>query len=153
MLLKVIAKYKDGKPSNLTLYKERTTVKNGEVFEISDEERANEILNATFQGNPIAELIDEKQNAQIQSSENLNAQANNNDAKNDESNNAETLNDLTVKALQELAAAEGIELTATKKVDIIAEIELARAEKETNSDNKENSDEDDSEENKKDDQE
>ncbi len=129
MKLKVIAKYKDGKPSDLTLYKERMTVKNGELFEIPDEERANEILSATFQGNAVVEVVDEEQD--IQKQDNNTQDANNNDDATNNSNldnidnDNETLNDLTVNELKELAAQKGIELTATKKDDIVSEIESA----------------------------
>lgn len=58
MKLRVIAKYKSGGKSPLTLTKEKITVKYGEEFEV-DAERAAEILKATFQGNPVAEIVEE----------------------------------------------------------------------------------------------
>lgn len=57
MKLKVIATYKNGKPSDLTLTKERKVIKFGEEFEINDEKRANEILNTIFNGKPVAEIV------------------------------------------------------------------------------------------------
>ena len=45
--------------TELTLTKERKKVKFGEEFEVSDE-RAKEILAATFKGKPVAELVIEK---------------------------------------------------------------------------------------------
>lgn len=51
------------------------------------------------------------------------------------------LEELTINELKKLAESEGIEVTATKKVDIIAEINKAR-ELDTN-DNKENNQDDD----------
>lgn len=51
------------------------------------------------------------------------------------------LEDLTINELKKLAESEGIELTATKKVDIIAEINKAR--KLDTTDNKENNQDDD----------
>ena len=57
MKLKVIALYKDGKPSDLTLTKEKKIVKYGEEFEIKDAKRANEILNTIFNGKPVVEVV------------------------------------------------------------------------------------------------
>lgn len=51
------------------------------------------------------------------------------------------LEELTINELKELAESEGIEVTATKKVDIIAEINKARELDTT--DNKENNQDDD----------
>lgn len=45
--------------TELTLTKERKKVKFGEEFEVTDE-RAKEILAATFKGKPVAELVIEK---------------------------------------------------------------------------------------------
>ena len=45
--------------TELTLTKERKKVKFGEEFEVYDE-RAKEILAATFKGKPVAELVIEK---------------------------------------------------------------------------------------------
>ena len=109
MLLRVIAQYKNGKPSDLTLTKERKTVKYGNTFEVTDEARANVILNTLFQGKPVVEVVEEKDNT---------------------TNN--TLDSFTVNELKELAAQEGIELTTVKKSDIIVEIETARASREGN---------------------
>lgn len=46
--------------TELTLTKERKKIKFGEEFEVSDE-RAKEILTATFKGKPVAEIVNEKQ--------------------------------------------------------------------------------------------
>lgn len=51
------------------------------------------------------------------------------------------LEDLTINELKELAESEGIELTTTKKVDIIAEINKAR-ELDTTDNNENNQDDD-----------
>lgn len=45
--------------TDLTLTKERKQIKYGEEFEVSDE-RAKEILAATFKGKPVAEIVNEK---------------------------------------------------------------------------------------------
>lgn len=45
--------------TDLTLTKEKKTIKAGEEFHIEDEARAKEILAATFQGKPVAELVEE----------------------------------------------------------------------------------------------
>lgn len=45
---------------NLTLTKEKKVIPHGEVFEVNDKDRAKEILNATYQGQPVAELIQEE---------------------------------------------------------------------------------------------
>lgn len=45
--------------TDLTLTKERKQIKYGEEFEVTDE-RAKEILAATFKGKPVAELVIEK---------------------------------------------------------------------------------------------
>ena len=44
--------------TDLTLTKEKKVIGYGEVFEVS-EERAKEILAATFQGQPVAEIVEE----------------------------------------------------------------------------------------------
>lgn len=44
--------------TDLTLTKEKKVISYGEVFEVS-EERAKEVLAATFKGQPVAELVDE----------------------------------------------------------------------------------------------
>lgn len=44
--------------TDLTLTKEKKTIKYGEVFEVS-EVRAKEVLAATFKGQPVAELVRE----------------------------------------------------------------------------------------------
>lgn len=46
--------------TDLTLSKERVKVTYHEVFEVSDE-RAKEILNATYKGFPVAELVQEEE--------------------------------------------------------------------------------------------
>lgn len=122
MLLRVIAQYKNGKPSDLTLTKERKTVKYGNTFEVTDEARANVILNTLFQGKPVAEVV-----------EDVAMQDNNTQDANIKDNASNvTLDNLTVNELKELAAQEGIELTTVKKSDIIVEIETARVSKEGN---------------------
>lgn len=122
MLLRVIAQYKNGKPSDLTLTKERKTVKYGNTFEVTDEARANVILNTLFQGKPVAEVV-----------EDVAMQDNNTQDANIKDNASNvTLDNLTVNELKELAAQEGIELTSVKKADIIVEIETARVSKEGN---------------------
>lgn len=45
--------------TELTLTKERKKIKYGDEFEVS-EERAKEILAATFKGKPVAEIVIEK---------------------------------------------------------------------------------------------
>lgn len=45
--------------TELTLTKERKKIKFGEKFDVTDE-RAKEILAATFKGKPVAELVIEK---------------------------------------------------------------------------------------------
>lgn len=45
--------------TELTLTKERKKIKYGEEFEVTDE-RAKEILAATFKGKPVAEIVLEK---------------------------------------------------------------------------------------------
>lgn len=64
MKLKVIAKYSDGRASDLILSKEKMTKVHGEIFTIENEERAKEILNTKFQGSPVVMLVTEnkKQN-------------------------------------------------------------------------------------------
>ena len=57
MKLKVIAKYANGNPCDLTLTKERKVVAYGNTFEVEDDERVNQILNTTFEGSPVAELV------------------------------------------------------------------------------------------------
>ena len=68
MKLKVIALYKDGKPSDLTLTKEKKIIKYGEEFEIKDAKRANEILNTIFNGKPVVEVVknDEKKDSKTE---------------------------------------------------------------------------------------
>lgn len=44
--------------TDLTLTKEKKVVRYGDVFEVS-EERAKEILAATFKGQPVAEIVEE----------------------------------------------------------------------------------------------
>ena len=45
--------------TDLTLTKEKKTIKYGEVFSIEDEARAKEILAATFKGKPVAVVVEE----------------------------------------------------------------------------------------------
>lgn len=45
--------------TDLTLTKEKKTIKYGEEFEVKDEARVNEILNATYKGKPVAALVEE----------------------------------------------------------------------------------------------
>lgn len=45
--------------TELTLTKEKKAIGYGEEFEIKDEARVKEILAATFQGKPVAELVEE----------------------------------------------------------------------------------------------
>ena len=47
----------DGTTLNLT--KEKKVIEYKEVFEVDDEERAKEILSATYKNKPVAELIKE----------------------------------------------------------------------------------------------
>lgn len=117
MTFEVIAKNAKGTPSDLTLKKERKTVKFGDTFVIEDEARAKEILSTTFCGNPVVKLVEEGSDS-------------------DEG----SLSKLTIAELKKLATEEGIELTATKKDEIIVEIEVARAE-DQNEDNNTNADE------------
>lgn len=46
--------------TSLTLTKEKKSIAYGEVFEIKDESRVNEILAATYKGQPVAELVIEE---------------------------------------------------------------------------------------------
>lgn len=50
--------------SELTLSKERKTVKYGDVFEIVDDKRAKEILSAKYLNKPVAEIVTENKNAE-----------------------------------------------------------------------------------------
>ena len=59
MKLKVIAKNDIGENVDLSLTKEKKIVHNGDIFEIDDLERAKEILNTKFCGNPVVEEIKE----------------------------------------------------------------------------------------------
>ena len=59
MTFEVIAKNAKGTPSDLTLKKERKTVKFGDTFVIEDETRAKEILSTTFCDNPVVKLVEE----------------------------------------------------------------------------------------------
>lgn len=45
--------------TDLTLTKEKKTIKHGEEFEVKDEARVKEILNATYKGKPVAALVEE----------------------------------------------------------------------------------------------
>lgn len=45
--------------TTLNLIKEKKIIEFGEVFDVSDEERAKEILAATYQNKPVAELVKE----------------------------------------------------------------------------------------------
>ena len=45
--------------TDLTLTKEKKTIKHGEEFEVKDEARVKEILNATYKGKPVAEVVEE----------------------------------------------------------------------------------------------
>lgn len=144
MKLKVIAQYSNGEPCDLTLSRERMTLKNGEIFEIKDEARTKQILAASFNGNPVAELVKNPQDAimqdnNMQDANNNNNAVNNNDGENDSANIS--LEDMTVKELKELAIQKGIELTATKKEDIINEIQTSLKVNDSNDNiNKEDSD-------------
>ena len=51
--------------SELNLTKEKKQIQYGEVFEIESEERVKEILAATFQGKPVAELIEEDEQEEV----------------------------------------------------------------------------------------
>ena len=51
--------------SELTLSKEKKQILFGEVFEIEDEERVKEILAATYQGKPVAELVKEEEQEEV----------------------------------------------------------------------------------------
>ena len=45
--------------TTLNLIKEKKVIKFGEVFEVADEERAKEILKATYKSKQVAELVKE----------------------------------------------------------------------------------------------
>ena len=45
--------------TTLNLIKEKKVIEYGEVFEVDDEERAKEILAATYKNKPVAELVKE----------------------------------------------------------------------------------------------
>ena len=45
--------------TTLNLIKEKKIIEFGEVFEVEDEERAKEILAATYQNKPVAEVVKE----------------------------------------------------------------------------------------------
>ena len=49
----------------LTLTKEKKTITYGEEFTIEDEERAKEILAATYKGAPVAEVVEEDTNKPV----------------------------------------------------------------------------------------
>lgn len=65
MKLKVISKYANGNPCDLTLTKEKKVIKHGKIFEV-DEARAEEILDVFFQGYPVAEVVEEEVKEQIE---------------------------------------------------------------------------------------
>ena len=46
--------------TTLNLVKEKKIIEFGEVFDVEDEERAKEILAATYQNKPVAELVKEE---------------------------------------------------------------------------------------------
>lgn len=69
MKLKAIAQYADGKPSDLTLKKEKKVIKHGNTFDIEDKARAEEILRTTFEGYPVAELVEEDKRKAIPAEE------------------------------------------------------------------------------------
>ena len=46
--------------TTLNLIKEKKVIEYKEVFEVDDEERAKEILKATYKNKPVAELVKEK---------------------------------------------------------------------------------------------
>lgn len=123
MTFEVIARDAKGKESNLTLKKEKNTVKFGDTFVIEDETRAKEILNTNFCGKPVVKIVEDNSDL-----------------------DEESLRTLTVAELKKIADAENITLTATKKDEIIAEIEVARAA--TNDDPSSNNDDDNADENK-----
>ena len=52
--------------TELTLTKEKKKIKYNEIFEVS-EDRAKEILKATYHDKPVAEVVKESQNKNIQS--------------------------------------------------------------------------------------
>ena len=52
--------------TELTLTKEKKKVKYNEIFEVS-EDRAKEILKATYHDKPVVEVVKESQNKNIQS--------------------------------------------------------------------------------------
>lgn len=45
--------------TDLTLTKEKKTIKHNEVFTVEDKERVEQILKATYKGKPVAELVEE----------------------------------------------------------------------------------------------
>lgn len=45
--------------TNLTLTKEKKVIKYGEEFEVKEEARVKEILNATYKGKPVAALVED----------------------------------------------------------------------------------------------
>ena len=47
---------------NLTLTKEKKIIEYGKTFIIEDEERAKEILNTKYKGQPVVEVAEEKTN-------------------------------------------------------------------------------------------
>lgn len=53
----------------LVLTKEKKQIKYGEVFEVEDESRVNEILAATYQGKPVAKLVVETVENSVEKSE------------------------------------------------------------------------------------
>ena len=117
MTFEVIARNAKGKESNLTLKKEKITVKFGDTFVIEDETRAKEILNTNFCGKPVVKVVEDEK----------------------------SLGELTIAELKKIADTENITLTATKKDEIIAEIEVARAA--ANDDPSSNNDDDNANEN------
>ena len=45
--------------TDLTLTKEKKTIKYGDEFEVKDEARVKEILNATYKDKPVATIVEE----------------------------------------------------------------------------------------------
>ena len=58
--------------TDLHLTKEKKTIAYGEVFTIEDKDRVKEILNATYKGMPVAEVVKEEEKKQTPKKNNKN---------------------------------------------------------------------------------
>lgn len=73
--------------TELTLTKERKKIKYGELFEIADESRANEILKARYKNKPVAIIYNSEQENTLPQDNSENNKKSNNKKDNDNLNN------------------------------------------------------------------